>query len=419
MSGYQNLWNPRPSAFDVRSFDTYKSPHVQYPPAGGLHTHYGPRIGYRLADYHSPDVRNPRVNPQLYQAPRTVASIYPYRLTELAEAGGPLVVATWSNQDFQAAAQTSWDHLIATSGQNRLEALVAGLSECEKRQCDTTVGYGGSPDENGDVALDALLIDGPQQRMGAVGSLRRVRDAARVAWAVMNYTKHSFLVGEDATKFALAMGFEEQSLETEKSKKMHEDWLAKKCQPNFWKNVEPNPREACGPYKPLSPAPTYAFHAGNEVNNDISSSNHDTIGIVVIDGDANVSAGTSTNGARNKVPGRVGDSPIPGAGAFVDNDVGGAVGTGDGDVMMRFGPALVAVEAMHRGSSPQKAAEIAITRIKRFYPDFSGAIVAAHKNGTHGAACSGMPTFGYSVVGPTDWTTARSEKVRVVTVTCL
>ncbi|KAH7711822.1 N(4)-(Beta-N-acetylglucosaminyl)-L-asparaginase [Aphelenchoides avenae] len=215
------------------------------------------------------------------------------------------------------------------------------------------------------------------------------------------------------------MGFEEQPLETEKSKRTHEDWLAKTCQPNFWKNVEPNPRDTCGPYKPLSPAATYAFHAGNEVNQDISSSNHHSIGIVVIDGDGNVSAGTSTNGARNKIPGRVGESPIPGAGAFVDNDVGGAVGTGDGDVMMRCGPAVVAVEAMHRGSSPLKAAEIAISRIKRFYPGFPGAIVAAHKNGTHGAACSGMSTFGYSVVGPTDWMKARSEKVRVITVTCL
>ena len=106
----------------------------------------------------------------------------------------PLVVTTWGNSDFQSAAQKSIDRL-KTNPHHRMLALVEGLTECEDRQCDTTVGFGGSPDETGETTLDALLMDGPGQKMGAVGDLRKVKAAAKVAWAVMNYTKHSFIVG--------------------------------------------------------------------------------------------------------------------------------------------------------------------------------------------------------------------------------
>lgn len=130
----------------------------------------------------------------------------------------PLIVSTWANADFVNAAQTgtfsrkfqkkspnilkylkkglAWNSLIASKGQRRLQALVDGLSKCESLQCDRTVGYGGSPDERGETTLDALLIDGPAHRVGAVAALRRVKNAAQVAWAVMNYTTHTLLVGE-------------------------------------------------------------------------------------------------------------------------------------------------------------------------------------------------------------------------------
>jgi N4-(beta-N-acetylglucosaminyl)-L-asparaginase len=106
----------------------------------------------------------------------------------------PLIVSTWGNKDFQAAAQKSLDR-IRISPSHRLLALVEGLSECENRQCDTTVGYGGSPDEDGETTLDAMLMDGPGQKMGAVADLREVKQVAAVAWSVMNHTKHSFIVG--------------------------------------------------------------------------------------------------------------------------------------------------------------------------------------------------------------------------------
>nr|CAD2159526.1 unnamed protein product [Meloidogyne enterolobii] len=115
--------------------------------------------------------------------------------------GLPLIVSTWATKDFQSAALKAFETLISTSKNangsfRRLNALVEGLSECENRQCDHTVGFGGSPDENGETTLDSLLIDGFGHRSGAVAALRNVKSAARVAWAVMNYTEHSLLVGE-------------------------------------------------------------------------------------------------------------------------------------------------------------------------------------------------------------------------------
>uniref|UniRef100_A0A914UNL4 N(4)-(Beta-N-acetylglucosaminyl)-L-asparaginase n=1 Tax=Plectus sambesii TaxID=2011161 RepID=A0A914UNL4_9BILA len=131
----------------------------------------------------------------------------------------PIVVTTWANQGFVAATDRAWRHLQTTG--DRLGAVVEGCSACEEMQCDRSVGYGGSPDESGETTVEALLMDGPRHRMGAVGDLRRVKSASRVAYAVMNYTKHSLIVGESATKFAIEMGFTEESLQTDESKKMY------------------------------------------------------------------------------------------------------------------------------------------------------------------------------------------------------
>uniref|UniRef100_A0A0N4ZKJ2 N(4)-(beta-N-acetylglucosaminyl)-L-asparaginase n=1 Tax=Parastrongyloides trichosuri TaxID=131310 RepID=A0A0N4ZKJ2_PARTI len=293
---------------------------------------------------------------------------------------------------------------------NRLYALTEGLSKCEELQCDGTVGYGGSPDESGETTLDSLIMDGLGQRMGAVGDLRRIKDAARVAWAVMNYTKHSLLVGDQATKFAIGMGFKEESLITNQSKEMNDKWRENKCQPNFWQNVVPSPSESCGPYTPIDKVGSdYQIRIGNVFSN----MNHDTIGMVIIDKDKNVSVGTSTNGARNKIPGRIGDSPIPGAGAFVLNDVGGASATGDGDIMMRYLPSFHTVESMKGGMKPKAAARLAIQRIQKDYGNFFGAIIAANIDGDFGAACSGMENFSFS------FRSGRDKSVRKYTVNCI
>lgn len=294
--------------------------------------------------------------------------------------------------------------------------MVEGLSECENRQCDRTVGFGGSPDENGETTLDSLLIDGPGHRTGAVAALRHVKSAARVAWTVMNYTEHSLLVGEKATKFAQSMGFKLKSLLTPESKEMHEQWLEKKCQPNFWKNVFPDSTSSCGPYKPKW-KPVVNSKNDHSTTHSFNEGNHDTIGMILVDENGNVAAGTSSNGARNKIPGRVGDSPIVGAGAYVDNSVGGAAATGDGDVMMRFVPSFLVVELMRQGKSPTEATSEAILRIKRFYPNFFGAIIATDINGNFGAACSGMEKFHYSVVR-SDSEERREREVEVVEAIC-
>ncbi|XP_038055108.1 putative N(4)-(beta-N-acetylglucosaminyl)-L-asparaginase GM21137 [Patiria miniata] len=144
-------------------------------------------------------------------------------------------------------------------------------------------------------------------------------------------------------QFAVEMGFKEESLATNTSINEWKQWKANNCQPNFRQNVQPDPTKSCGPYHP-----DYARSHPVEprYNSEVDKGNHDTIGMLVIDRDGNIAGGTTTNGANHKVPGRVGDSPIVGAGCYVDNDVGGAVATGDGDVMMRFLPSSIRIAAV-------------------------------------------------------------------------
>lgn len=124
------------------------------------------------------------------------------------------------------------------------------------------------------------------------------------------------------------MGFKRENLSTPKSKSIYNEWRLRHCQPNFWTNVFPNPSMSCGPYEPI-----YAneiVSSDNDIKSVFGEGNHDTIGMIVIDRNRNLAAGTSTNGASHKIPGRVGDSPIPGSGAYADNTVGAAAATGDG-----------------------------------------------------------------------------------------
>lgn len=241
-------------------------------------------------------------------------------------------------------------------------------------------------------------MDGRTMNIGAVGSLRNIKDAIAVAKHVLINTKHSFLVGEQATEFAVMMGFEKTSLSTEKSLKIHNDWKSHNCQPNFWQNVIPSSDKSCGPYLPISKDFLTSSHENYESY--FSYNNHDTIGMVAIDTSGNIAAGTSTNGANHKIPGRVGDSPIPGAGGYADNEVGAAAATGDGDILMRFLPSMMAVEFMRNGMSPDEAGQKAIERVARRYPKFMGGIVVIDKNGNYGAACHGIDYFPFSVYHP-------------------
>ncbi|XP_073343801.1 N(4)-(beta-N-acetylglucosaminyl)-L-asparaginase isoform X1 [Pagrus major] len=310
-------------------------------------------------------------------------------LFPLGHSAMPLVINTWP---FGTATSSAWRSL--QSGGSVLDAVQMGLARCETDQCNESVGFGGSPDESGETTLDAMLVNGDTLEVGAVAGLRRIKNAIGVARAVMEHTDHTLLVGESASEFAENMGFIAEDLTSNNSRNMFTEWLRRNCQPNFRKNVFPDPTKYCGPYK--AGAPRKQYKRVERAN----TRSHDTIGMIAVDLDGHMAAGTSTNGMTHKVPGRVGDSPIIGAGAYADSSAGGAAATGDGDVMMRFLPSYLAVELMRAGVDPLVACRTAISRIKRHYPDFFGAVICANTTGHYGAACNkapGLTQFYYMV----------------------
>uniref|UniRef100_A0A8C1WPP3 N(4)-(Beta-N-acetylglucosaminyl)-L-asparaginase n=1 Tax=Cyprinus carpio TaxID=7962 RepID=A0A8C1WPP3_CYPCA len=314
-------------------------------------------------------------------------------LLPLNQAALPLVINTWH---FKDAANAAWSTL--QKGGSVLDAVERGCARCELEQCDGSVGFGGSPDERGETTLDAMIMNGDTMEVGAVADLRRVKNAVGVARAVMEHTEHTFIVGESATIFAENMGFMSEDLSTNKSIAIFSQWLQQNCQPNYRKNVFPDPSKSCGPYKPKAKL----WKPKNPKRN-FDPSSHDTIGMIAIGKNGQVAAATSTNGATHKIPGRVGDSPVAGAGAYADSTAGGAAATGDGDIMMRFLPSFLAVDLMRNGDQPTVACKTAISRIKKYYPDFFGAIICANTTGGYGAACNKRPGFSqfpFMVVNP-------------------
>ncbi|XP_063776740.1 N(4)-(beta-N-acetylglucosaminyl)-L-asparaginase isoform X2 [Pseudophryne corroboree] len=271
----------------------------------------------------------------------------------------PLVINTWP---FRSATLTAWQRLA--SGGSALDAVEKGCAQCEIDQCDGTVGYGGSPDESGETTLDAMIMNGNTMEAGAVANLRRIKNAIGVARAVMEHTKHTFLVGESASLFAESMGFVCEDLTSNRSLSIYTKWLNQNCQPNFRKNVTPDPAKSCGPYKAVRGLQDRETSSPKK-NIDLRS--HDTIGMIAVDRQGNVATGTSTNGASHKIPG------------------------------------YQAVENMRMGADPSAACQKAIARIQKHVPVFFGAIICANKTGTYGAACSKVPGFSqfhYTILKP-------------------
>jgi N4-(beta-N-acetylglucosaminyl)-L-asparaginase len=200
---------------------------------------------------------------------------------------GAVVINTWPFTRATSAAFAALANESSDSSKRALDAITAGCNRCEVDQCDFTVGYGGSPDSNGETTLDAMILDGTTMAMGAVARLRRVKAAIRVARAVMDHSAHSVLAGDGALAFAKMMGFEEESLETPKSKAMHDEWRRHQCQPNYFTNVVAQ-NSSCPPYEPLPVPPAIIGSGGasdQELFDLISETNHDTIGMVVLSGE--------------------------------------------------------------------------------------------------------------------------------------
>lgn len=245
----------------------------------------------------------------------------------------PTVISTW---DFgQAANAAAWGILVGSG--SALDAVEAGARVPEADAANQSVGYGGRPDRDGHVTLDACIMDA-KGRCGSVAALEGIMHAVSVARAVMEKTPHVMLAGEGALRFALANGFQEQDLLTEQSRMEWEAWLQ------------------TANYAPVA-------NIENRITGD--ARDHDTIGILALDTGGDLGGACTTSGMAYKLHGRVGDSPIIGAGLFVDNEVGAATATGVGEEVVRMAGSHTVVELMRQGHTPEDACKAALERIVR------------------------------------------------------
>lgn len=309
------------------------------------------------------------------------------------------VISTWP---LTKATDAAWEVLTRTvsiSGEERrgtaLNAVVAGCTNAEDDRTITSVGYGCSPDEEGYTTLDAMVMDGDTMNVGAVAAVPYTRHAAQLAREVLYTTKHSLIVGIKASEFAVSRGYPWEALETPESVALWLKWKAANCQPNYREHSSwtPDPQMQCGPYEPKW---TAQYQTPDRPDGTVNENQHDTIGMIAIDAYGSMAVGLSTSGAIHKIPGRVGDTPIPGSGGYVDSEVGGAVGTGDGDVLMRFVLSFQTVSNMRHGMSPRDACVSSLKSVKQ-KEKWSGALVALNATGHHGAACVGFGRFQFAL----------------------
>ena len=253
---------------------------------------------------------------------------------------------------------------ILLAGGNTLEAVVDGVKIVEDDPEDQGVGLGGLPNADGEVELDASVMFGPTGGAGAVGALKHIRNPARVARLVMERSSRVFLVGEGALRFALAHGFTKENLLTEKSRLAWLKWKEELSPVDDW---VPAPEQQSAPEKERS---------------------HGTINCLAIDRQGDISGVTTTSGLPFKIPGRVGDSPIIGAGLYVDNYVGAAGSTGNGEANIRIVGAHTVVELMRQGKEPLQACLEALERVVNLFkgnpPDLN--FYALNKSGSSAGA---------------------------------
>jgi len=243
----------------------------------------------------------------------------------------PVVVSTWRHG--LPANEAAWT-LLNEDGQ-ALDAVEAGVAVPEADPDVRTVGLGGRPDRSGTVTVDACVMD-EHGRCGAVAALPRIQHPTSVARAVMEETPHVMLAGDGALAFAREQGFDETNLLTAQSER---DWME-------WTQEQ-----------------TEAARPTPNIEDEGNTENHDTIGLLALDADGHLSGACTTSGTAWKMPGRVGDSPLIGAGLYVDDEVGAACATGWGEAVIRVAGSHLAVEAMRQGASPQAACRRVIERI--------------------------------------------------------
>jgi N4-(beta-N-acetylglucosaminyl)-L-asparaginase len=261
----------------------------------------------------------------------------------------PMVIATWNVPNATAKA---WEVLEA--GNSALDAVEKGVMVEEADEKNQSVGKGGLPDRDGNVTLDACIMN-KDGDYGAVVCIENIKHPISVARKVMEDTPHVLLAGNGAKQFAIESGFTPENLLTESSKKAWEAWKVK------------------SEYKPI-----------------INIENHDTIGMLAIDKNGDISGACTTSGLSYKMQGRVGDSAIIGSGLFVDNEVGGATATGMGEEVLKTVGSFLIVELMRQGKSPQEACEEAVKRVVKKspnYKDFQVGYIAVNKKGETGAYC--------------------------------
>jgi N4-(beta-N-acetylglucosaminyl)-L-asparaginase len=275
----------------------------------------------------------------------------------------PIVISTWR---FGIEANAEAWTILSKSGR-ALDAVEAGVKLPEADPKERSVGYGGRPDRDGRVTLDACIMD-EFSNIGSVGCLEHIIHPISVARAVMEKTPHTMLVGDGALDFALSQGFKKENLLVKESEDEWKEWLKK------------------GEYKPK-----------------VNIENHDTIGMVALDMNGNLSGACTTSGMAFKMHGRIGDSPIIGAGLFVDNEVGAATATGHGEEVMRIVGSHTVVELMRQGFSPEEACKKAVERIitiaknkNKSLDELQIGFIAINKKGEHGAYCL-QKGFNYAV----------------------
>lgn len=272
----------------------------------------------------------------------------------------PIVLSTW---DFGLKANEEAWKILSQNG-TALDAVENGVKLVEADPNERSVGYGGRPDRDGFVTLDACIMD-QEQNIGSVACLQHIMHPISVARAVMEKTPHVMLVGDGALKFALSQGFKKENLLTPESEKEWKEWLKRSN------------------YKPI-----------------VNIENHDTIGMIALDHLGNLSGACTTSGMAFKMHGRVGDSPIIGAGLFVDNEIGAATATGHGEEVIRIAGCHLVVELMRQGRSPEEACKEAVERVykkqQKRASEIQVGFIAINKAGEYGSYCL-QKGFNYAV----------------------